>query len=102
MAERLANSRVYYPEEEQLLRTWCNRSQVKAALHRSAAKGYTFKAKWCTCVTLVLQTVCGSASLAVSSGSLPAGYDSAIAVIQLVLACAISIQGYLYVLRTPV
>jgi len=66
---------------------------MKGYLHRLAARKFSRQSKYATCVTLVLQTICGSASLA--QGSLPSIFEPCIAVLQLVLACAISVMGYL-------
>ena len=51
------------------------------------------RSKYVTCTTLVLQTICGSASLA--SDSLPPYLEPCIAILQLTLACIISVMGYL-------
>ena len=51
------------------------------------------RSKYVTCTTLCLQTICGSASLA--SDSLPHYLGTCIAILQLTLACIISVMGFL-------
>jgi len=93
--ERTSTSKVWYDEEEQLVKKWAMTAQLKSTTHRMAARTYLKKSRNMTITTLFLQTCCGSFTLAASNGSISTQYEAFVAGLQLLLACLVSISGYL-------